>query len=144
VARAHVVELLLGLHVALHQLVGAPELDLRIVERHLRFGERRLGLGGLRREQLAVDLDQQLAGLDEIARLDVDALDDAGDARPHLDLFGGLDRAGGDHHALDPPALDLGRGRRRRGVPSAGEDEQQCHGGAKAQRGQGRGPRASA
>ena len=62
-------------------------LDLQLGELDLRLVARDLGLGAFDRdlERPLVDGEQQVAGLDELAVAEMQLVDEARDARPHLD-----------------------------------------------------------
>ena len=61
-------------------------LGLRLLR--LRAGDVGLARGGLRRERLGIDDEQRLPGLDRRAFLEQPLLEDAVDARAHLDFLG--------------------------------------------------------
>ena len=81
-----------------------------------RVGELAVGLLGDRLERAGIDQIEQVAGMDDVAVLELDTGDEAADPRPDLDLLDRLEPAG-EFVPVGDGALDRlrDRDRRRRG-----------------------------
>ena len=94
-----------------------------------RIGQLAVGLLGDRFERTGIDHVEQIAGLDEGAVAELDAVDEAADAGANLDLLDRLEpagefipiRDGALHRLRDGDRRRRGRGRLRRLVAAAGQ-----------------------
>ena len=92
-SRRRLVELLARHGLRFEQRPGTGQLALRELGTRLRRAHLRLRTRQLRFERPRVDREQQLALLDESAVDEVHRVDRAGNARPQLDVVGGLEPA---------------------------------------------------
>jgi len=118
--------LLRGNRAGAYERAGAVEVEAGVAQLDARLLEPRARLGGLRLDQLAVDLEEEGVLRDLVAVVHVHVLDDAGDAGPDLHLLLGLDRPGRHDDALDAAALGpRGGADLRRRLAGAGCQEEQ-------------------
>ena len=87
------------------QVAAARQLALGVGERGLVLGELRPRLGDVDLVVARVEREQRLAGVDELAFLDVHLGDDARDLRPDVDAVERGDRAGRVEHHVDVALL---------------------------------------